>query len=233
MNLPKQLTRVCAALAATAAMPATADVVFDNLLNPLGQYLGGFAYEEVADEAVLGPGSRVFSSISVAYAGFNFDGDEKLTVTLYKLDGPPTLGSFGLNTPGTVLFTDTADIAETAGDVIIFSDSSGAIILPDTVVVGISLSGVDFDPTGQGSDGGPLLYDPINVGSGFTDYWVRGYPNLWESWSLYTFFGNPPVNFGVQIVTGVPIPEPATWLGMLGLATVVGATALRRARRRA
>jgi hypothetical protein len=211
-----------AVLAGVLSFP---EVVYDNLATPLGNYLGGFAYEEVGDDVTLAGTSRILGSVTVAYAGFNFDGDETLTLTLYLMNGPPTPASFGFNTPGTVLFSATVPILSTIGSTITFLDASGSVVLPDVVGVGVSFAGVDFDPTGAGSDAGPLLYDPPAVGSSLDDFWLRGFPNPGDPWGLYTFGGSPPINLGLQITT---VPEPATMFllgaGMMG----VGVTARRR-----
>jgi hypothetical protein len=194
---------------------AHANTVYNNLATPLGNYLGGFAYAEVADDVTLGPGNRVFRSVTVAYAGFNFNGDETLTLTLYEMDGAPTLSSFGFNTPGTVLFTAVKPIVATDGTTVTFMDPSGAIILPDIVGIGLRFAGIQFDPTGAGADGGPLLYSPPTIGSSLDDFWLRGFPNSGDPWGLYTFGGNPPINIGASIETA-RVPEPAT-LALLGL----------------
>lgn len=97
-------------------MPRSNFVVYDNLTTPLGLHIGGFPYQEVADDFSLGEGGRIFQSITVAYAGSNFDGDETLSVTLYVMDGSPTPGSFGFNTPGTELFSATVPIVATVED---------------------------------------------------------------------------------------------------------------------
>lgn len=202
----------CLWIAATQA----GQIVYDNLTTPLGNYLGGFTYQETADDVTLGPGGRIFESAEVAYAGFNFDGDETLTLTLYEMNGAPTPGSFGFNTPGTVLYTVTVPIVASNGTTILFTDNSGAVVLPNVVGVGLSFGGVDFDATGAGSDAGPLLYNPPTIGSSSDDYWLRGFPNPGDPWGLYTFGGNPPINFGVRLTT---VPEPAT-LALLAVAAL-------------
>jgi hypothetical protein len=203
--------------------------VYENLTTPLGNYVGGFAYDEIADDVVLGPGSRIFESLTIAYAGFNFDGDETVQVTLYAMDGAPTSGSFGFNTPGTVLFTETQPIGATDGMLLTFSDSTG-ILLPDVVGIGLAFFGVEFDPTGAAADAGPLLYDPPTVGSSLDDFWLRGFPNPGDPWGLFTFTGNPPINLGAQITTLDAVPEPATF-GLLAAGLAVMAARRRRSQR--
>lgn len=206
---------------------AHASVVYDNLATPLGNYLGGFAYEEVADDVTLGPGPRIFRSAEIAYAGFNFDGDETLTLSLYEMDGAPTPGSFGFNTPGTVLFSQTLPILATNGTTIVFADPTPSIVLPNVVAIGLAFAGVDFDPTGAGSDAGPLLFHPPVVGSSLDDFWLRGFPNPGDPWGLYTFGGNPPINLGARINA---VPEPASIaLILIGLCAAV--VAFGRARK--
>jgi hypothetical protein len=92
----------------------------------------------------------------------------------------------------------------------------------------MAFGGVDFNPTGPGSDAGALLFDPPAAGSSFDDYWLRGFPNPGDPWSTFTFGGNPPINLGVKITTVQSVPEPAT---LFLLATGVGlGTAFRRRR---
>lgn len=216
-----------------AALPTRATVVYGNLSHPLGNYLGGFAYSEVGDDLTLGAGPRVFESISVAYAAFNLKGTESLTVTMYKMDGPPTPGSFGFNTPGSPLFTATVPIAATPGTTVTITDSTG-VVLPDVVGVGLSFNGVNFDPTGAGSDAGPLLFHPPSPGSSLDDFWLRGFPNPSDPWSLFTFGGNPPVNFGLEITTrdGATVPDAGSTATLLVPAMVlVGLVTARRRER--
>jgi hypothetical protein len=215
---------------ATIAMVSSVQaetLVYDNLINPLGNYLGGFAYEEVADDVQLS-GGGVFSRATVAYAGFNFDGDETLTLNLYQMDGAPTPGSFGFDTPGTLLYSQTLPIAATDGALIDFIDLSPSVNLPANLGIGLTFGGVDFDPTGAGSDAGPLLYHPPGLGTSLDDYWLKGFPNPGDDWGLFTFGGNPAINIGVQICV---VPESSTWTAMLGFAGIAGSVAFRRSRR--
>jgi len=215
---------VCALVATVGVTRADADsLVYGNLSNPLNLYVGGMPYEEIADDVVLGPGSRIFESLTISYAGFRFDGDENISVSLYALDGDP-----GFSTPGSVLFTAASPIVETYGSTLTFFDTTG-IVLPDRVAIGIAFRGVDFDLAGIGSDGGPLLYHAPTVGASSDDFWLRGFPFPGQEWALFTFNGNPPVNLGAEIMTRDTepeldaMPEPAT-LGLLatGLA-IIGA----------
>lgn len=204
------------------------EVVYDNLTNPLGSFLGGFgAYDEVADDVILSAGSaRLFESATIAYTGSNFDGDETLTLTLYALDGAPTTGSFGFATPGTVLYSSTLPIIDGPDNRITFVDPTESVLLPDHFVVGLAFGGVDFDPTGGGSDAGGLLFDPPSRGSSFEDFWLKGFGGD-PDWALFTFGGNPPINLGIQITA---VPEPGTWISIGGLALLVGAVFARRVR---
>lgn len=225
---PLHKTTLAVMAAATAAISAQAETpVYDNLTTPLGNYLGGFAYDEVADDVQLSS-VGAFSRATVAYAGFNFDGDETLTLTLYSMDGPPTPGSFGFNTPGTPLYSQTVPITATSGALIDFIDPTPDVLLPSVVGIGLSFGGVDFDPTGAGSDAGPLLFHPPSLGDSLDDYWLRGFPNSGDPWGLWTYGGNPPVNLGVKLYTDTVVPEPGTWLAMLGFGAIAGATLFRR-----
>jgi len=221
-----KITLGAAALSCAAAVHAET-VVYDNLVTPLGNYVGGFSYGEVADDVELS-GSGLFSRATIAYAGFNFDGDETLTLNLYAMDGPATPGSFGFDTPGTLLYSQTLPITATDGALIDFLDATPDVTLPGIVGVGLVFGGVDFDPSGAGSDAGPLLYHPPGTGDSLDDYWLKGYPNPGDDWSLNTFGGSPPINLGVQLAV---VPEPGTWVAMLSLGTLAGFATLRQLRR--
>jgi hypothetical protein len=231
MNRLEKLALGC--LACGVAVASQADVVYDNLsTTPFDFHIGGFPYAEVADDVFLGPGSRAFQQIEVRYFGGNFDGDETLTLTLYSMDGAPTPGSFGFNTPGSVLFSETQAITAGDNNAAIFSDLSGSILLPEHVGIGYSFGGVDFDPDLIGSDAGPLLYEEPTVGAPpfLDDYWLRGYPDPADDWGLFTLDGDPPVFLGMTITTGI-IPEPGTWVSMGGLVMLAGMILVRRFRR--
>jgi len=186
-------------LLAAASLSQASSVAYYNLTHPTDVYIGGFPYVETADELTLGPGPRFLDTATVAYYGARFNGDETLTLTIYRMDGDPTPGSFGINTPGTVLFSQTVPIVASDLGFATFSDATGRIVLPDQFGVGLAFGGVDFDPTSGGSDGGPLVYDPPETGSSYSDYWLRGYPDPEDPWALYTFDGNPNANFGLEI----------------------------------
>ncbi len=154
----------------------------------------------------------------------------RMTLTLYAMDGPPTgdakSGSFGFDTPGTVLYTASAKIVEGSANTIVFSDNSGSVLLPEVVGVGLSFGGIDFDPST--SDAGPLLFYPPSDGSSFKDFWQRPYQTPGDEWGLFTFQGGPPVNFGLQITA---VPEPGTWISMGGPRSFFGTVFVRRLRK--
>ena len=174
-------------------------VIYYNLTNPLNHYVGGFPYVEAADEISLGDGPRFFDKTRIAYYGANFDGDETLTLTLYRMDGPPNPNSFGFNTPGTPLFSQTVPIPAAQVGLAEFSDATGKVLLPDDIAVGLAFQGVDFVASEGGNDAGPLIYDPPTIGSSFSDFWIRGVPNPEDPWALYTFDEDPNANFGIEI----------------------------------
>ena len=220
------MNRICkfavGALAASAAVSAQA----------------GFPWEEIADEAIIGVPS-ILSTVDVAYHGVNFSGNETLTLNLYALDGAPNPWTAGVNTPGSVLFSQTVPLA-TASGIASFIDASGTINLPDTVAIGLIFGGIDYPSEAAG----PALYDPVvPPGFSYDDYFVRGYNGI-SDWALYVLDGNVPANFGVSIGNVYnnlqsplpgnlflsPIPEPGTWVAMVGFAAVAGSMAFRRVR---
>ncbi len=200
-----------------------------------------FPWGEIADEINLAaPG--VFTSIDVAYSGMSFSGNETLTVNLYNLDGPATPGSFGFNTPGSLLFSGTVPLGAATG-VATISDISGTLNLAGTVAVGLVFGGIDF----PFELAGPVLYDPPTPpGSSLSDYWVKDYLGD-PDWALYLLDG-VPANFGISLA-GLydnlsspivdangnplflsPIPEPGTWVAMIGFGAIAGSMAFRRIR---
>lgn len=194
----KHTLKMIGLVAAVAAGQAQAStLVYYNLASPLDTYLGGFAYVEAADEIRLADGPRFFESLYLGYYGGGFDGDETLTLTLYAMDGPPSSGSFGIKTPGTPLFTQTLPLEPAVLGLVAFSDHSGQVVLPEVVAVGLSFEGIDHAT--DGSDAGPLLYDPPALGTSYKDYWLRGYPDPDTPWSLYLINDLPAVNFGVEL----------------------------------
>lgn len=206
-----------------AAASAQAQTVYDNLGSPLGVYIGGFGpYGEIADDVQLA-GSGFFSSARIAYAGTGFDGDETLTLTLYKMDGAPTPGSFGEPTPGTSIFTQTISLdgSGTAD----FSDPTPSEWIGGDIAIGLIFGGVDFDV--NTSDAGPELYDPVTIGTSLDDYWLKGFGGD-PDWAVYTFGGQPPANFGAQLNV---VPEASTWMAMAGVGALAGFSVWRRARR--
>ncbi len=226
------MNRICTTALGTVflagSLVAQADgLVYDNLQTSLGTYLGGFAYAEAADDIQM-TASGIFKNARVAYGSVGFDGDEALTLNLYAMDGAPTPGSFGFNTPGTLLYSQT--IGLDGSGFADFSDATPSVLLPDYIAVGLIFTGVDFD--GNTSDAGPAFYDPpVAPGDSYYDYYLKGFGGD-PDWALYDFLDsngvpNPVANFGVQI--GV-IPEPGTWVAMLGFGTIAGSMAFRRIR---
>lgn len=201
----------------------------------------GFPWGEIADDIQMISGG-ILKSVDIAYAGFNFNGDESLTLNLYVMDGAPTPGSFGFATPGSLLFSSTVDISETVDGLATFEAGDAIVELPDYIGVGLVFNGINF----PSESAGPLLFNPIELGSSFDDYWVKDYAGD-PDWALYTFGGDPAVNFGIRVVDDViysnlrnplgvvlipsaVVPEPGTWVAMIGFGAIAGSMAFRRFR---
>lgn len=211
----------------------------------------GFPWDEIADDLTLTSGG-IFSSAEIAYAGFGFSGDETLTLNLYAMDGAPTSGSFGFATPGSLLFSQTLPLAESADGRITFTDAAPSVVLPSTVAVGLVFD-IDF----PSEMAGPLLFDPPTAGSAFDDFWVRGFEGD-PDWALRVI-DLPgglflPVNFGIDLSTTdglvfgnlanpvllpdgsqayLAVPEPGTWISMGGVGLLAASVLLRRFRKTA
>jgi hypothetical protein len=203
-----------------APLPAPAAVVYDNIGGPLGLYLGGFGpYDSVADDVALAPGPRIFSRLEVEYYGKYLEGDETVRVRIHTLNGPPTPGSFGFNTPGTVLWERIVPVGNTDPGVGVISaaDPVPSVVLPDVVAVSLE----PLFEVGPADEWGPTLHDPPSLGSPLDDYWLMGYPNPGDPWSLFTFGGNPPINLALRITT-VPEPSCVALLSSFGLLFTCG-----------
>lgn len=223
LGLRRTVASAIAVLAFAGSVQAD-QLVYGNLGTSLGVYLGGFGpYGETADDVALA-GGGIFTSARIAYAALGFDGNETLTMTLYRMDGSPTPGSFGFSTPGSVLFTQTIPLD--GSGFANFSDGTGSVVLPDYIAVGLTFAGVNFNPAT--SDAGPVFYDPPNPGSSFNDYWLKGFAGD-PDWALYDFGGNPPANFGMEIyVRDNQVPEGT--LGLTSVFSVIGGLFLARRR---
>ena len=199
-------------------------LVYDNLQtpDPLGRYIGGVgSYEEIADDILMKSGG-VFTSATVAYEiSPPFQGPVSLTLTLRRLDGPPTPVTDPLMTPGSVLYTETIDLD--GGGLAVFTDPTPDVLLPSYIVVGLTFHGLD---PASNSDAGPALYHPpVAPGDSFSDYWLKPINGDWE---LRDLLGPNseliPANFGLQISV---IPEPRAWAVVTGLGALL-TVALRR-----
>lgn len=197
---------------------------------------------EVADEIDLGGSSGIFSSIDVSYLGSGFSGNESLTLNLYLMDGPTTPASGIYPSPGTLLFSSTVPLGSSSGTAT-FTDPSGTLNLSGIIGVGLVFNGIEIGS----EEAGPALYDPPTVpGSSFDDYWSRYYYGT-PDWEILSIPGIP-VNFGLNLAglydnTASPVldgsqplflspvvPEPGTWVAMIGFGAIVGSMAFRRIR---
>ena len=200
----------------------------------------GFPWGEIADDIEMIAGGEL-KSVEIAYAAFNLGGGESLTLNLYEMNGVATPGSFGFATPGDLLWSATVPIGTTIGSLALFDAVGAGVVVPDYIGVGLVFNGIDF----PSESAGPLLYDPPELGSSFGDYWVRDF-NGDPEWALYSFDGDPNVNFGIRVIDDVlysnlqnftgnvlipgVIPEPGTWMAMIGFASIAGSMAFRRIR---
>jgi hypothetical protein len=191
--------------------------------STFGVALGGFgAYDEIADEVLLAAGPRIFSSVDVQYFASGLDGDEAVVVSIYKVDGPPTPGSFGFNTPGMPLWSSTVPIGVNGFGTLIAADPAPTVSLPDIIAIGLAPISVD---EADNEFWGPLIHDPPNLGQSYLDYWISGYPNPGDPWGFFVV-QDINMNFAVRLSTEV-IPEPAAWIMQLLAITTVFASCRR------
>lgn len=187
---------------------ATGDIIFDNSINDLGRRFDPRELE-VGDEIEIAGAARCLTNFSFEYWGDSaipgsFEGNVEARVRFYRNDGQ---AFNGFTAPGT-LFYDSGwfGVGPTLRSQLIFLAGSdfpeGGLYLP---VQDFTWT-LQFQGLGTGDAAGVDLYNPVQTGFSYADYWQND-PN---GWALKTNH-NSVVNFAakVQAYSSPPPPTPA------------------------
>jgi hypothetical protein len=206
-----------------------ATVVYDNSAtsSDLHRDLPAVNGNEYGDEITLAAGPRQVSQFEFEYfLSGNASGDEKAQVVFHAMDGPmitrtlPDGSSIQVQAPGSVLFTSPVLSLNIGFNTGVATGLN--ITAPDNFTWSVTFTGID-----AGETAGLRMYDPVAVGSSFSDFWLKS----GGTWSLDVVTDSitgatVPANFGARVSA---VPEPTTMalallagLGLLGYRRLQG-----------
>lgn len=174
------------------------DRQYDNRLNSTGYFFP--INNENGDIISLEGTPRNVDKLSVGiYADLAIpQGDEKVTIRLYKTDA---MSSNGFLAPGTLLFDSGPVSIPGAGGWEIELSGLSLTGVADTLHYTVQMSGMAGT---SGDRAGLLLYDPGTAGFSENYFNIKDYPG-YPGWNTFWFGGNPPANFYASLLaTGGP-----------------------------
>lgn len=189
-----------------AANTASASIVYDNTVNPLGEFFTDD--REFGDEITLAGSEREMTEFTFETFASGIPSDTTATLRFYANDG----SDVGVATaPGSLLSGFESDPISVGSGTETHTLSGISIDVPDTFTWT-----VEFSNVGNGQ-AGLTLSSPVDVGGSFDDFWIK----TDGDWDTFRFpDGNPDGNFTAQVTA---VPEPSTMLfGLLGGLMFVG-----------
>jgi hypothetical protein len=218
------LSTLCAGL----ALPAGADIIFNNTTTSLGRHFDPGTLQ-VGDEILLAGTARYLSTFSFEYWGTSstpgaFAGSVNARIRFYVNDGAL---QNGYPAPDTIPFYDSGWLSNlltpTTASTVVFTagtdfPGTGLAIPASDITWSIQFRGL-----GQGDALGLNLYSPPTVGSDYPDYWQDD-----GGWLLMTNIVS--MDFGAKFEASVTVvPEPSV-VGLLlfGGMTIVAVMNRRR-----
>jgi hypothetical protein len=209
------------AVVLTLTQAGAVSLVYDNSTVDLNYNLKASSYE-VADQIILGGTDR-----SLACFGFEYYSTAasavQAQVRFYLNNGPEFRGKAGWETPGTVFYdSGLFNVDPTLRSTLWLKEFGTGSAVPLTIDLPDSFSwSVKFSGLGTDEHAGVTLYNGLEVGNNYNDYWVKK-PAGWTLSYYQDRAGNVvPMNFAAQVYTK-PVPEPTGSVPLLvaGLALV-------------
>ncbi|MCL4178168.1 MAG: hypothetical protein KJ072_10570 [Verrucomicrobia bacterium] len=209
---PRMLLCVVAVLL-NLTQAGAVSLVYDNSTVDLNYNVKASTYE-VADQIILGGTDR-----SLACFGFEYyntsDSAVEAQVRFYLNDGKAFRGIAGWETPGTVFYdSGLFEVGKTDRSTLWLKDFVCGAAVPLSMDLPDSFSwSVKFTGLGADEHAGVTVYNGLEVGNNYNDYWVKKD----RGWTLgYYKDGDKvvPMNFAAQIYAK-SVPEPTGALAIL------------------
>jgi hypothetical protein len=215
----KSLAAKIAALAFLGlTLNTQAGLIYDNSVNDQVQRLEASEGLWFGDEVILAGTDRFLIGFDFQFWATNTSG-LTIDVALHLQDGPEYSG---YDSPGTTIYSLSGfALGNTPRSTLVFdsTDLGGGIDI--TGYNSLTLA-IRFNNIGSGQ-AGVDLYNPVNIGSSFPDYWQY----VGGQWQLTTNNTFSVVNFGMTIEA---VPEPSVFALLLlgGAAGLMGRRIMRR-----
>ena len=198
---------VLSALLPLCALGQTGTIIYDNSAptSDLNRTYG-LNGTEFGDQITFAAGvsNPVIDDFKFEYfLSGNATGNETVQLFLRDMDGPnitvtrPDGSTATIPSPGTVIYTSPV-LTLQAG----FNTAEASQFLAPVTGSSITWS-VVFSNVGAGVTAGLSVYDPVSVGSSFSDFWQKN----GGTWNTEVFADGTPANFAARVTA---VPEPTT-----------------------